>query len=37
LGADLIPGLHSPEMTFDRKALPIGAEILVKAVMKKLN
>jgi len=37
LGADLVPGLHSPEMTFDRKALPIGAKILATAVLKELG
>ncbi|WP_025027333.1 M20 peptidase aminoacylase family protein [Caldalkalibacillus mannanilyticus] len=33
LGCDLYPGLHHPEMTFDREALLVGIEILTKTVL----
>ncbi|MBF0279021.1 MAG: amidohydrolase [SAR324 cluster bacterium] len=36
LGADLTPGLHHPEMTFDTKALGLGQELLQRIVFKKL-
>ncbi len=36
IGADLTPGLHMPGMTFDEKALGIGAEIYYKALKKLL-
>jgi len=32
LGADLVPGLHSPDMQFDHTCMPIGAKILIDAV-----
>ncbi|ADK82122.1 amidohydrolase [Sediminispirochaeta smaragdinae] len=32
LGADLLPGLHSPDMHFDHSCLPIGTAILIEAV-----
>ena len=28
IGADLVPGLHHPNMTFDKKALQIGVDVL---------
>ncbi|MFC4620542.1 M20 peptidase aminoacylase family protein [Camelliibacillus cellulosilyticus] len=37
LGCDLKPGLHHPEMFFDRKALFAGIEILTDAILKTLN
>lgn len=37
LGASAMPGLHDPNMTFDKAALPLGVELLYKAVMKKLG
>lgn len=37
LGANLTPGLHHPEMSFDTKALELGVEILKKVVFKKLG
>lgn len=37
LGADLVPGLHHPEMTFDLKALEYGEEILKKIIFKRLG
>ncbi|MBM7714068.1 amidohydrolase [Bacillus thermophilus] len=33
LGCGLTPGLHHPKMTFDRKALIAGTEILTRAIM----
>lgn len=36
VGASAVPGLHDPQMSFDKKALAIGVELLVKAVMRKL-
>lgn len=32
LGCDLKPGLHHPDMTFNRDALAVGTEILLRAV-----
>lgn len=37
LGADLVPGLHHPDMKFDLKALEYGKEILKKIVFKRLT
>jgi amidohydrolase len=37
LGCDLKPGLHHPEMTFDRSALFTGVEILTDALLKTLT
>ncbi|MBM7646012.1 amidohydrolase [Scopulibacillus daqui] len=37
LGCDLTPGLHHPNMTFDRNALFSGIEILTTAILKTLN
>ncbi len=37
LGADLTPGLHHKDMSFDKKALEIGVKILKNVVIKKLN
>lgn len=37
VGADLTPGVHHPEMTFDKRALDIGANILEKLVEQKLQ
>ncbi len=37
IGADLTPGLHDINMTFDIKALDIGAEILWKIAQKRLT
>lgn len=37
LGADLKPGLHDPEMTFDLNALEYGEKILSKIVHKRLG
>jgi amidohydrolase len=34
LGCDLQPGLHHPNMTFNRKDILIGIEILAKTIMK---
>lgn len=36
LGADLTPGLHHPEMKFNKKALLYGANILYRFVQKRL-
>lgn len=33
LGCDLRPGLHHPDMTFNREAIYSGVEILARAVM----
>lgn len=33
VGADLSPGLHHPHMSFDRKALYIGAQVLMKTLL----
>lgn len=33
LGCGLTPGLHHPQMTFDRKALMTGTEILTRAIL----
>lgn len=33
LGCDLQPGLHHPDMHFNHKAIPVGIEILTKAVI----
>ncbi len=37
VGSSAAPGLHDPNMTFDKKALSIGVEMLYKAVMSKLG
>lgn len=37
LGADLVPGLHNPEMKFDLKALEYGKEILKRIVLKRVG
>lgn len=37
LGANLVPGLHHPEMKFDLKALEYGKEILEKIVLRRLT
>lgn len=37
VGASAAPGLHDPNMDFDKKALNIGVELLYKAVMRKLG
>lgn len=37
LGCDLQPGLHHPQMAFDLRALILGTEILVTAVLKTLE
>ncbi|SKC83523.1 amidohydrolase [Maledivibacter halophilus] len=37
LGANLVPGLHSPEMEFDLKALEYGKEILKRIVLKRVG
>ncbi len=37
LGCDLKPGLHHPGMSFDQKALPLGAGILVEVVRRILT
>jgi amidohydrolase len=37
LGCDLKPGLHHPQMTFDRAALLTGIEILMEAIMRTLQ
>ncbi|MGO4889701.1 M20 peptidase aminoacylase family protein [Anaerobacillus sp. MEB173] len=37
LGANLKPGLHHPKMTFDRKAILTGIEILTHALINTLN
>jgi len=34
LGCDLGPGLHHPDMTFDKDALQTGVDILTKAILK---
>ncbi|WP_066072409.1 amidohydrolase [Neobacillus soli] len=33
LGCGVTPGLHHPQMTFNQKQLPIGAQIITKALM----
>jgi amidohydrolase len=33
LGCDLAPGLHHPNMTFNKEALLSGIEILAKAII----
>jgi len=33
LGCGVTPGLHHPQMTFNRKQLPVGARILTKALL----
>ena len=37
VGSSAAPGLHDPNMSFDKKALGIGVELLYKAVMRKLG
>lgn len=37
LGANLVPGLHHPDMTFDKKSLMLGVNILKEIVFKKLS
>lgn len=37
LGCDLQPGLHHPDMTFNREAIYSGVEILARAVMATLE
>ncbi len=37
IGANATPGLHSPDMTFDKRALDIGAAILADIVVRKLG
>jgi amidohydrolase len=37
LGCDLRPGLHHPDMTFNRAALASGAKILTRAVLQTLK
>lgn len=37
LGCDLEPGLHHPQMHFDKKALAIGQRLLVRLVEKRLG
>lgn len=37
LGCDLKPGLHHPDMVFDKNALPLGAKILTEVVRRSLN
>jgi amidohydrolase len=37
LGCGLKPGLHHPDMTFDRRALLAGVRILTRVVMKTLE
>lgn len=37
LGCGLKPGLHHPNMTFDREALLIGTEILTRTILKTLE
>jgi metal-dependent amidase/aminoacylase/carboxypeptidase family protein len=37
LGADLSPGLHHPEMSFDLSALEYGRKILEKMILKRLG
>lgn len=37
LGADLRPGLHDPDMTFDKNSLVDGKEILKRLVIKRLG
>ncbi len=37
LGADLKPGLHSPDMSFDKKALLNGKNIIKKVINKRLG
>ncbi|MGG3449184.1 M20 peptidase aminoacylase family protein [Domibacillus aminovorans] len=32
LGSDLVPGLHHPNMTFDRRVIKIGADVLAASV-----
>ena len=37
LGADLVPGIHRPDMAFDLRALEYGREILKSIVLKRLG
>ncbi|MFK2826371.1 M20 peptidase aminoacylase family protein [Bacillus sp. B190/17] len=37
IGADLKPGLHHPKMTFDPRAIQIGADVLTRSVLKALE
>ena len=37
LGADLTPGLHHPQMTFDHSCLIIGVEIMARAVLETMK
>ena len=37
IGADLKPGLHSPDMSFDHKALIYGRDIIAKLILKRLS
>ncbi|PAB59103.1 amidohydrolase [Anaeromicrobium sediminis] len=37
LGADLVPGLHHPQMAFDLKALEYGKDIIIKFIEKRLG
>lgn len=37
LGCDLTPGLHHPNMTFNKNALMIGVNILYKAILHKYH
>ena len=34
IGADLGPGLHHPDMTFNKEALDIGARVLAETLKK---
>ncbi|KAB7706622.1 amidohydrolase [Bacillus aerolatus] len=37
IGADLKPGLHHPKMTFDPRAIQIGADVLTRSVLNALK
>ena len=37
IGANLTPGLHAPEMTFDHKALEYGKKIIKEVILKRLS
>lgn len=37
LGCDLKPGLHHPNMTFDKEALFKGVEVLTNVVVNTMN
>ncbi len=37
LGANLVPGLHKINMTFDKAVLPLGRDIMVKFIEKRLG